>query len=142
MAATTTEKTLSEFLQHSGRLLPGIEQRDLILRRRDGDDVVISSKRYWDALRTTLSLLLRLASGGNVADAIPWFGFLSKPDQTACLREVFEATNGGLETGQLGVLGDVLYAWQATALANWDDRQRQLAGVDGVDDPRSLPRPA
>ena len=138
----TTEKTLSEFLQHSGRLLPEIEQRDLILRRRDGEDVVISSKRHRDALQTTVSLLLRLASGGNVADAVPWFGFLSMHDQASCLKEVFEATNGGLETGRLSVLGDVLSAWHATALANWDDRQRQLSGIEDVDKPLPLPRPA
>src|SRR5712691_8882939 len=142
MATTTSERTLSEFLQHSGRLLPEIEQRDLILRRRNGEDVVVSSKRHRDALQTTLALLLRVASGGNVADAIPWFGFLSNHDQESCLKEIFEATNGGLSTGQLSVLGDVLSAWQATALANWDDRQRQLSGIEDVDEPLPLSRPA
>jgi len=138
-AATGT--TLSEFLQHSGRLLPEIDKRDLVLRRRGGDDVVITSKRHRDALRTTLSVLLRLASGGTVADAIPWFEFLSAHDQTICLREIFEATSGGLETGQLNVVSDVLYAWHATALANWDDRRRQLSGIEDIDGPLPLPHP-
>lgn len=141
MAATTSDRTLSEFLQHSGRLLPEIEQRDLVLRRRDGEDLIISSKRHRDALQTTLALLLRVASGGRAADAISWLGFLSASDQEACQKEIFEATKGGLSTGQLNVLGDVLAAWQATALANWDDRQRQLSGTEDVDEPLPLSRP-
>ncbi|MDE3074730.1 MAG: hypothetical protein KGJ86_04820 [Chloroflexota bacterium] len=142
MAPNIGERTLSEFLQHSGRLLPEIERGDLVLRRRDGDDVVISTKRHHDAVHIALALLLRLASRGKAADALPWFRFLSKHDQEACLKEIFEATQGGLSTGELTVLDEVLTAWEATALANWDDRRRQLAGIEETDEPLPLPRPA
>src|SRR5262249_43528798 len=48
------ECTLSEFLQHSGRVLAALAEGGLVLRRRDGEDLVVMTRGQHAALNTVL----------------------------------------------------------------------------------------
>jgi len=39
------ERTLSEFLQHSGQVLPDLAEGEVLLHRRDGEDLILMTRR-------------------------------------------------------------------------------------------------
>lgn len=141
-----TERTLSEFLQHSGRLLPEVEKGEVLLRRRGGEDLVVMTRGQNDALSTIVRTLAAIvAGGGDRATAVlPWLAFLSPEDRDACLRELCEVASAAVATGQLRHLEEMLYQWEATGLAAWDERRlRERADYADYarEEPIPLPRP-
>jgi hypothetical protein len=138
------ELTLSEFLQHSGSVLPELEAGEVVLRRRDGDDLVLMTRRHNLALTDIARAFFALSTGeAHAVEAIfPWLAFLSATDREECIRELREVGAAALETGRLGRLAETLYAWKATAYAVWDDRQQRERVGYSDDDPLDLPRPS
>ena len=129
----TTEFTLTEFLQHSGKVLLHLSEGEVVLRRRDGDDLVLTTRANMDALLKTLSAFMAMRDGGRerVASVLPWIGFLNAEDQQSCLRELDEAATVALTSGRLSQLDEVFDEWRATGLASWDERRlRERADAD------------
>src|SRR5712692_10004638 len=134
MKAPAASTTLTEFLQHSGRFIHQVDDGEIFLRRRDGDDLVLVSRPHWDALSDSLTAMVaayqRLclvdeqAARQVVSAAIPWISLLAPADQIACLDELSQATIGGLQFGRLSYLAALLAQWRATALASWDEQQK------------------
>jgi hypothetical protein len=141
----TAERTLSEFLQHSGRVMPEIEEGEVVLRRREGDDLVLMTRRQSEALHTTAQIFFALAAGGPpaVEAIIPWINLLDAADRALFFRELREVGAAALQSGRLSRLAEVLYSWEATALAVWDEkRNRERLGLgDGEETPVDVPRP-
>lgn len=150
MAAPT--RTLTEFLQHSGRVLPELEEGEVVLRRRQGDDVVVVSRPHWNAIVASLRLLadVRRAEAQSKANettpppawlGLPWLSLLTPEDQEACVQELTTTALAAVESGKLRPLAEALDSWRATALATWDaDRAKAYPG-DKDDAPAPLPRP-
>jgi hypothetical protein len=138
------ESTLSEFLQHSGRVLPQIEDGEILLHRRDGEDLVLMTHRQSQALRTTAEAFFALSTGQDAAieAVLPWIALLSSSNRAECVRELREVGTASLHTGQLSRLAETLYAWEATALATWDDRRTRERLGEQTEDPVDLPRPS
>lgn len=135
--------TLSEFLQHSGRVLPDLEEGEVVLRRRDGDDLIVMTRRQNEALSNTARAFFALSTGEPhaVETVLPWITFLTPADRDECIRDLRDVGATSIQTGQLGRLAETLYAWRATALATWDEqRQRERVGYTD-DEPIDLPRP-
>jgi len=138
------EFTLSEFLQHSGRVMPALEEGEVVLRRREGEDIVLMTRRQSDALRETMLAFFALSTGEPhaVETIFPWLVFLTPIDRDGCIRELREVGAVVLQSGQLSRLAETIYSWEATALAAWDEqRQRERVGWD-ADNPIDLGRPA
>lgn len=138
-----TERTLSEFLQHSGRVLPALEEGEIVLRRRDGEDLVLMKASQREALYTLSRAFLALI--GDEADAatavLPWLRLLTPEDRRVCQQELRDIAAVALNTGGVGRLAECLRTWEATALATWDDqRNHERAGYD-EDAPLALGRP-
>jgi hypothetical protein len=141
-----TETTLSDFLQHSGKVLPSVASGEVLLRRRDGDDLILATSKQLEALQTVLRAFISIADGGRerVKTVFPWFGFLQSDDQQEFLRELSRAADATIITGRLSELEEIIDEWRATALAVWDDtrlRARGDADTYRRTDPRPLPRP-
>jgi len=137
------EHTLTEFLQHSGRVIPEIAEGVVLLRRRDGDDLVLMTRGQNEALDTTLRVFVSLSAGGieAISLVLPWFAFLSESGRQACLAELQVVAAAALDTGRLSSLAETLYAWEATGLAAWDEgRNRERAGW-AEEEPIEIPRP-
>jgi hypothetical protein len=140
------EHTLSAFLQHSGRVLSGLGEGEILLRRRDGDDLIVMTRGQNDALGTTLRALAGVVSGGmdRAMAILPWLEFLSPEDRLACLHELGQVASAVVASGRLTQLEETLYEWEATGLAAWDERRlRERADDDQVaqNQPVALPRP-
>src|SRR5688572_11594688 len=138
------ERTLTDFLQHSGDILPDVEHGNVLLRRRGGDDLVLVSRRHWQAIGDSLRALAEEQQHDaptGLRFSLPWLSLLPAEEQRACLDELRRTAVPALESGQLSALSDVLTAWRATALAMWDEqRGRERAGYI-ADEPTLLPRP-
>ncbi len=137
------ESTLSEFLLHSGRVLPEVEEGEILLHRRDGEDLILITRRQNEALHATARIFFALSTGDEraVDSVLPWLVFLSESDRAACIRELREVGAASLHTGRLARLAETLYAWEATALAAWDERRnRERLGYSDVA-PIDVPRP-
>lgn len=144
------ERTLTEFLQHSGRVLPEVERGEVLLRRRDGDSLVLISQRHWEALvkgcTTVAEAALDLQShcqcppsprAGEFAHS--WLSLLSAQDRRECLGEISQALVAALEDGKFEALANTLAQWRATALATWDDAQKPEGYWEGA--PVDVKRP-
>jgi hypothetical protein len=121
------ESTLSELLLHSGRVLPEVEEGEILLHRRDGEDLILMTRRQSEALHTVAQAFFALSTGDRHAvDAVlPWLVFLDPADRDECLRELREVGAASLHTGRLTRLAETMYAWEATALAAWDERRNR-----------------
>jgi hypothetical protein len=139
-----SERTLSEFLQHSGRVLPDLAEGEVLLHRRDGEDLVLMTRRQSEALSTVLQAYFALSSGDGAAirTVLPWLTFLPAEDQATCLRELREVGSAALHSGRLSRLDETLYAWEATGLAAWDAQRRRDMGRGLPEDPIDVARPA
>lgn len=137
------ERTLSEFLQHSGRLLPAVEEGELVLRRRGGEDLVLMTASQREALHILSRAFLSAARDDLklAATVLPWLELLPPASRRACLQELRQVAVVALETGRLPRLAEALHAWRATALATWDEqRNRERHGYD-EDAPIELEQP-
>lgn len=145
-----TTRTLTEFLQHSGTILPEVERGEVVLRRRSGDAIVLIAQEHLRALETSLRVLAEAYRAGQPDEqqeqprrewfALPWMSLLHPDDQRACLDELTTTALAAVESGRLATLAETLAQWRATALATWDaDRQR--GREYGLDEPLPLARP-
>jgi hypothetical protein len=145
-----TTRTLTEFLQHSGTILPEVERGEVVLRRRSGDEIVLIAEQHLRALEASLLVLAEAYRAGQLGGrqeqprrewfALPWMSLLPLDDQRACLDELTATALAAVESGRLAALAETLAEWRATALATWDaDRQRDREY--DLDEPLPLERP-
>ncbi|HVC33464.1 MAG TPA: hypothetical protein VNL16_08135 [Chloroflexota bacterium] len=137
------ERTLSEFLLHSGRVLPELEYGEVLLHRSDGEDLVLMTRRQSEALRATAQAFFALSTGDQhaVEVALPWIAFLSPSGRDECIRELREVGAASLQGGHLSRLAETLYAWEATALAAWDERRNRERLGHAAEEPVEVQRP-
>ncbi len=142
---TANERTLSEFLQHSGRLLPDLEEGEVILRRRDGEDLVLMTASQSEALHSLARTFLTTVGDNDLdaaARALPWIDLLSDEDQRRCVDELRAVTSISLDSGRIGRLAATFRAWEASALAAWDERENAGRTGYSIDSPLGLDRPS
>ena len=150
MAASA--RTLTDFLQHSGQVLQELDEREVVLKRRQGDDLIVLSRPHWEAIAASLRILAE-AYAAKQADppdsgtapstwfGLPWMSLLHSDDQGSCLRELTETALAAIDSGRFRPLAETLSQWRATALATWDtDRQQERTGQTD-DTPLALARP-
>lgn len=138
-------RTLTDFLQHSGDVLPEVDRGEVRLRRRGADDLVLVSGRHWDRLVDSVRVIAEDAHLPATPAAQPfatgWIRLLRPDDRAACVEELRRTLVAVLATGRLADLDEAVEAWRATALATWDDeRNRQRPGY-ADDDVLPLARP-
>jgi hypothetical protein len=152
MRASDSSATLTDFLQHSGRVLSEVEQGEIHLRRREGDDLVLLTRRHWEALSESFFAVAEAyrqvqvdpKSDDDYAPmrfALPWMSLLTSEDQTECIEDVSRATIAALQLGKLSELVTLLARWKATALATWDDANKLDRPDYWIDEPQPLHRP-
>lgn len=141
------DRTLTDFLQHSGDVLPDVERGEVRLRRRGGEDLVLISGRHWDRLGDSIRVLaedahLRATSPSTSERfALGWLNLLPPADRSTCIEELRRAALAAVETGRLSDLEDTVEGWRATALAAWDDEQNRLKPGYASDAVQPIPRP-
>ena len=119
--------TLSHFLRRSGEVLADVDDDDVVLRRRDGDDLVLTTSARSRARADVLGLLglftleaTRSTDDAGVleralAAAAPWTAALTSQERSRVLRDVGRAASTAAELGTTEPLTRALDRWRRTA---------------------------
>jgi hypothetical protein len=101
------------------------------------------TRRQNETFSTTAQVFFALSTGAPhaVELVLPWLAFLRSTDRDECLRELREVGSASLKIGRLSRLAETLYAWEATALAAWDERPQHERLRRIADEPIEIPRP-
>jgi hypothetical protein len=125
----TVARTLSFMLRNSGEVLEEVEHRDVILQRRDGDDLYLALHSRERGIRESLGVLARLLRGALhdeaaraalvtwLTEELPWTSFLPPADQAAFLDDFVRTSAACVEVDSYEPLVRSLEGWKATAEA-------------------------
>lgn len=123
----TAEATLTDFLRDPKAVVDRLEQADVVLHRRNAEDLRLSlesrSEAVADGVRFVARVLSAALSDPSVrkrlevsAEAIPWLTFLPAPRRQEFLVEFFRTAEAAAELGVMTPIAQLLREWQATAL--------------------------
>lgn len=137
----------SDLSKHSAAVFAEAEDHPVTVTRRDGESLVLMSRREADARAELLSMAAMLVTvaiddgplAERMASRYPWMYALSAEDREQRTREVFDAARASFSTQQPHLAITQLTSWRETATAiaaglgehpvEWLDDD---AAVDGV----------
>gem|GEM_PF-1032163 len=121
-----TEHTLTFLLRSSGDVLAEVAHGDVVLRRRDGEDLFLGLRSREESLRDTLGVLARLlASAGNssnsssdasaLTDSLPWTAFLPSEERNEFLGALRSTAAACADLDDFEPLARLVDGWRAAA---------------------------
>ena len=122
----TAEATLTDFLRDPKAVVDRLEHVDVVLHRRNAEDLRLSLESRTEAVADGVRFLARMLSAALTdaavrdrlqasAEAIPWLSFLPVPQRQEFLAEFFRTAEAAAELGVMTPLAQLLREWQATA---------------------------
>jgi hypothetical protein len=121
------EHTFTHMLRNSGEVLAEVERRDVVLRRRDGEDLFLGLRSREESVRDALGSLARLlvaASAdpeirsrvaGALAASLPWTGFLPDGERVEFVNALASTSAACVELDPFEPLTRLIERWRATA---------------------------
>ncbi|MGA4859017.1 hypothetical protein ACPCAB_20470 [Streptomyces koyangensis] len=145
----------SELVNRNRRTLARLEDsRSLLLRRRDGEDLVLTTASRAEQDRTVVSaatrMLLAMArrEPGSMEllldllpDAFPWVRFLPEADLHAFAVELVDTMRAADSVGNNASVAQLLVEWQHTAEVHSDPELLAALTRDHGDDYGPVPDP-
>ncbi|WP_325548148.1 prevent-host-death protein [Flexivirga sp.] len=127
MPAQTIQPTFpsSDLSRHSTKVFEAAEDQPVAVTRRDGEDLVLMSKREADARAELLNFAAQIIAASTddrgtlperMANAFPWMLALSENGRDKCAHELVEAARGSFATGQPYLAIATMTAWRETAI--------------------------
>lgn len=116
----------SELSRNARELFAAAEEQPISVTRRDGEDLVLMSKREADAREQLLQLAAQLitislddgaAVEERMTDVFPWMLALSPRDRETCSRDLLSAARASFATGQAHLAAAEMLSWKETAVA-------------------------
>jgi dsDNA-binding SOS-regulon protein len=138
----------SDLSRHATRVFAAAEDEPVEVTRRDGEDLVLMSKREADARAELLQLastLIGVATdtrgtlAERMSDALPWMLALKPEDRESCASDLLNAARASFSTGQAHLAVAELNSWLETATAI--AAGLSSAPVDWLDRPTPVGRP-
>ncbi|MCT9929780.1 hypothetical protein N5079_06045 [Planotetraspora sp. A-T 1434] len=149
---TTKSFPYSAFLRGPSQVLPSLDDADVVLERRDDEDLVLMRAERFEAGVATLriaarSLAILARRNSSLAEEVlteelPWTTWLPLTERHECVRDLLGHLVAGADTGELLPFSRALISWRSTAVV-WSDPQlaRELQGPfpgDGAEISRPL----
>ena len=148
----TAEATLTDFLRDPNAVVDRLAQTDIVLHRRNADDLRLSLESRSEAIATSVELighiLRSLLEDASVRQrvrektaAVAWLALLPESERDRFLEEFFRSAEGSADLGVMAPLGQLLREWRQTAAIYADpalaaELRRPLPGNAGA-----IPRP-
>jgi hypothetical protein len=129
----------SAFLRGPSNVLPRLDDGDVLLERRDEENLVLTSFGRFIARQEGMTFAAHLLGDvvrdqtelvtGLLAKELPWLRWLPDGEQSECVNELLGELAAGAETGVLEPFARALSAWRSTAEV-WSDPElaRRLQG--------------
>lgn len=152
MPAATVERDFSDFLRKSGDVLRDVEDHDVLLRRRDGADLMLVRADREEVVRDTVGLSSGFMSWFARAHArelvvglpevLPWLRFLPEGDRETFSREFVRTLEACISLHSYDQLGLLLHQWRDTAYVWSRPELLQALRTDHADEAYDEPVPA
>jgi hypothetical protein len=152
MSPVTVKRNFSELLRQSGDVLRDVEHHDVLLHRRDGEDLMLVRADREEIVRDTVGLsssLLRWFVRAHpremveaLRDALPWLRFLPEGDLETFGREFVDILEACISLGSYDQLGILLAQWRNTAYVWSRPELLHELQADHADDGHDEPVPA
>jgi hypothetical protein len=152
MSAATVERNFSDFLRKSGDVLRDVEEHDVLLRRRDGADLMLVRADREAVVRDTIGLSSSFMSWfaraharelvAALPEVLPWLRFLPDADREAFSREFVETLEACISLESYDHLGVLLAQWSNTAYVWSRPELLQALKSDHADEAYDEPVPA
>ncbi len=149
------ERSFSFMLRNSGAVLEDVEHRDVVLQRRDGEDLYLGLRSRERGIRESLGVLARVVRAALhdertrsvvaewLAEELPWTSFLPEQDREEFLADFARTATASVDAEVYEPLIRSLEGWKATAeaYANPDVLGLLTARHRGPSVPLSRPAP-
>jgi hypothetical protein len=136
MVSVALERSFSDLLRKSGEVLDEVDRQDVLLRRRDGHDLLLvradREETVRDAVGVASSVLARMVGrhltdmARGLPEAMPWLRLLPKGDLEEFTKEFVEVAEACGSLGSFDRLGLLLDEWRKTAYA-WSNPETVAA---------------
>ena len=147
----TTAFAYSAFLRGPTDVLPQLDEGDVLLERRDDENLVLTRYGRFAARQEGMTFAARLL-GDVVRDRsdlvvellrqeLPWMHWLPEAEQTQCAEELMAELAAGADTGMLDPFARSLTAWRSTAEVWSDPELARRLGSRFSGDGEEIPRP-
>ena len=123
------ERSFSFMLRNSGAVLDEVEHRDVVLQRRDGEDLYLALRSRERGIRESLGVLARVVRAALhdertqsavaqwLAEELPWTSFLPEEDREEFLADFARTAAASVDAEVYEPLIRALEGWKATAEA-------------------------
>lgn len=135
------EHTFTHMLRNSGEVLAEVEHRDVVLRRRDGEDLFLGLRSREESVRDALGVLARLLLAASVdadirrkvagalAAALPWTTFLPDDEREEFFDALTSTAAACVEVDTFDPLAHLIDGWRATAEIHANPELAKLLNV-------------
>ncbi len=122
----TAEATLTDFLRDPKAVVDRLEHVDVVLHRRNAEDLYLSLESRTEAVAESVRFLARMLGAAltdpavrdrlqTSVESIPWLSFLPAQQRHEFIAEFFRTAEAAAELGVMTPLAQLLREWQATA---------------------------
>lgn len=148
------ERNVSDMIRSSGEVLREAERQDVVLRRRDGADMMLVDLEREQGIRQSLSDAARIIAGfgggskasvkylaASLPAALPWTRFLPPAERLAFLGEFAATATACIDADVFEPLAQLSREWRATAAVHADPKLLETLMGSGDPDGSPVPRP-
>ena len=151
MNASVLEATWSDFLRDPKTVTDRLDEVDVVLHRRDGEDLHLLTESRHEAAQESMAIISRMLASvlqegvvqerlsGNAA--MPWLRFLTAADRVQFATEFIETAVASGDLGTLAPLSALIAEWRDTALVHADPRLAAALRRPHPGDGDLVPRP-
>ncbi len=141
----------SNFLRGPNEVLRELQEADVVLERRDDENLVLMTYRRFAAREQGTALAAHLVADfarenpgsieGLLEGGLPWLHWLPEGERALAVKEILQDLLAGASTGLYAPFAQTLVEWQDTAMV-WSDPElaKRLTSSFAGDGPE-IPRP-
>lgn len=149
----TAEATLTDFLRDPRAVVDRLEHADVVLHRRNAEDLRLSLESRSESVAASIQFLARIVASvlsdetvrrrlQASAEDIPWLSFLPPQERQEFMVEFFRTAEAAAELGVMTPLAQLLREWQATAAIYADPELATELRRPLADDGERVPAPS
>ena len=147
------EHTFTHMLRNSGEVLAEVEHRDVVLRRRDGEDLFLGLRSREESVRDALGILARLllaasvdpdtrqCVAGALSASLPWTTFLPDDEREEFFGALTATVAACVDVDTFEPLAHLIEGWRATAEIYANPAMAKVLSVPRSGPPVKIKRP-